>query len=80
MNLNIANNNLSNMGQGFTFVITLDSNFNFNDLVRIYENSYFEQSVNNITTQFNQIIVSFTDSYGNWVPLNSLYTITLELV
>lgn len=81
INIGLPSVNLSNLGISFTYVAVVGATINeFSQKIRIFEFESFSQYIDISSTQFNQMIISFEDAFGNFVPLNSIYTLTFELL
>lgn len=85
VSLGLPNTNLSNLGVSFDYIGVIEGGSDiepiaFGQKVRIFEFKSFTQYIDIKSTQFNQLYLSFYDAYANYVPLNSIYTLTFELV
>lgn len=87
ISLNIGSKSYTNINSAITYIIYIDSlsnpiidntaakgqNITFND------NLTFDQYIDIQGSQFNQIVVSIRDEYGNVVYLNGHYNLVLEI-
>ena len=78
LSISLPSTNLSNLFSSFNFILVIPRQpTEFGEKIRIFENTTFSQRFRLFSTQFNQIKITINDAYGNYVPLNSIYTLTL---
>jgi len=85
LNIGLTSTNFSNLDVSFSFIVDVRGGDNgyvgiFNAKIKVLENMTFSQHIELKSTQFNQLKISLLDVYGNYVPLNSIYTLTMELL